>query len=88
MTIRVHSEYEEALKERESLRRIHEETKPRLFYNLLHHGRRIKSLGWSIHIRRCYLAGILAVYVLEQQDFELADRMREIHKMQVSGVDY
>ena len=67
---------------------IHEDTEPRLFYDLLHHARRIKGMGWPVADRRNYLAGVLAVYVLQNAEFRLADAMRELHKVLNSGVDY
>lgn len=73
---------------RQRNRRIHEDTEPRLFYELLKWARAIKTLGWSVRDRRICLVGIISVYILQNEDFRLADQMRELFKIQASGVDY
>lgn len=60
-------------------------TANRLFFELLHHARRLKNdLLWSREARQLYLNGMTCVFILQHDDFRQADKMRDFWKAQNS----
>jgi len=62
-------------------------TGKRLFFDLLHNARRIKSTHWTYQARRAYLLGMMRVMTDNHEDFRIADNMRDVWKCQASGAE-
>lgn len=61
-------------------------TAKRLFFELLHHARRLKNdLLYNRSARQLYLYGMTCVFKFFHEDFRIADNMRGYWKHQEGG---